>query len=66
MSDNEYGKGEKMQRYSVRMPPSLWEAAMNKSGMIPLSVIIRRLVEMWIKGEIKIMLSGDDETHSQN
>lgn len=48
---------EKMERYTLRMPPSLWEAAKTKSGIIPLSAIIRRLVEMWLHGEIDIDFS---------
>lgn len=33
---------------------SLWEQAQKKAGMRPMSAIIRRLLEKWVKGEIEL------------
>lgn len=52
-------EGEKMEQYSVRMTPSLWDTAMQKAGMIPLSAIIRKLLKLWIDGKIDIDLTKD-------
>lgn len=51
---------EKMERYTFRLPPSLLEVAKRKSGMVPLSKIIRKLLEKWVRGEIEIDYTGDD------
>ena len=52
-SDNDKPE-EIMEQYSLRMPPSLWAAAKEKAGMIPLSAIIRKLIEKWLKGEVEV------------
>lgn len=53
MADTKKGD-EKMKSFTMRMPPSLIIEAQEKAGMIPLSKIIRRLVEKWLKGEITV------------
>ncbi len=53
-------EGEKMEQYSVRMTPSLWETAKRKAGFVPLSVVIRMLIEKWLSGEIIIDLTKRD------
>lgn len=45
---------EKMERYTFRLPPSLLDIARQKAGLIPLSKIIRVLIEKWLSGEIVI------------
>lgn len=55
MSDAEKQKEtENMERYTFRLPPTLLDEAKQKAGMIPLSKIIRRLIEKWLNGEIRI------------
>jgi hypothetical protein len=51
MSKNQRIK-EKMQSFTFRLPPSLIEQLRDKAGSIPLSVVIRRLIEKYIKGEV--------------
>ncbi len=46
---------EKMKPYKVNFPPSLWIAARQKAGLMPLAKIIRTLVIMWLKGNIDLM-----------
>jgi hypothetical protein len=36
------------------MADSTWDAAKEKAGITPLSAIIRRLVKMWLAGEIEV------------
>lgn len=43
---------ENMQSFTFRLPPSLIEQLRDKAGSIPISVIIRRLIEKYIKGEV--------------
>lgn len=45
-------EGEKMMRYTFRLPESLLQQLQKKAGSIPVSAIIRRLIERYIKGEI--------------
>lgn len=45
---------EPMKPFSVRMPANLVEDVSRKAGTIPLAVIIRRLLEKWLKGEVSI------------
>lgn len=52
-------EGEKMEQYSIRMTPSLWDMAMQKAGMVPLSAIIRKLLKLWIDGKIDIDVTRD-------
>lgn len=53
-------EGEKMEQYSIRMTPSLWETAKRKAGFVPLSVVVRMLIEKWLSGEIVIDLTKKD------
>jgi hypothetical protein len=34
----------------------LWDRAKKRAGSIPISGVIRRLLEMWLAGEIKVTL----------
>lgn len=43
---------ENMISFTFRLPPSLIEQFKDKAGSIPISVIIRRLIEKYIKGEV--------------
>lgn len=40
--------------FTFRLPPSLLGQAKKKAGLVNLSVIIRKLVEKWLAGEITI------------
>lgn len=41
-----------MQSFTFRLKPTLIEQLKIKAGDIPISVIIRRLLEKYIKGEV--------------
>lgn len=43
-----------MKPHSFKMSDSLVQRAKEKAGMIPLSAIVRRLIEKWLDGEIKL------------
>lgn len=43
---------ENMMSFTFRLPPSLIEQFKEKAGSIPLSVVIRRLIEKYIRGEV--------------
>lgn len=45
---------DKMKSFTVRFPESLRRKAEDKAGMIPFSKILRKLVEMWVRGDIDI------------
>ncbi len=45
---------KKEERLTTRLPSSLLERAREKAGKIPLSRIVRRLLEMWLSGETEI------------
>ena len=47
-------EGEKMERYSFRLPVSLLKQLKEQAGLVPVSVVIRRLIEKYINGEIDI------------
>lgn len=49
--DDQQGR-EKMVSFTFRLPPSLIEQLKGRAGSIPISVVIRRLIEKYIKGEI--------------
>lgn len=51
--------GEKMESFNLRMPPSLVKSAKDKAGLIPLSAVIRTLIEMWLRGEIDLKQAGE-------
>lgn len=48
------GKGgkEKMESFTFRIPKTLIEQLKDKAGLMPISVVIRRLIEKYIKGDI--------------
>lgn len=46
------GVTQKMQSFTFRLKPGLIVELRNKAGSIPLSVVIRRLIEKYIKGEV--------------
>lgn len=49
------GDKDKMIQRTFRLPNSLWERALSKAnGLVSLSAIIRRLLEMWVNDEIDI------------
>lgn len=39
---------------SVKVEDSLWNAAKEKAGMVPLSAVIRELLRKWANGEIEL------------
>lgn len=45
---------EKMIAISFRLPPNILDELRDKAGSVPVSVIVRILVEKWLKGEIRI------------
>ncbi len=47
-------KGDKMIPYTFRLPTDLLEQLQDKAGLVPVSVVIRKLIEKFIKGEIKL------------
>ncbi len=50
-------KGDKpppMVTRNIAVPLDFWEDCKQKAGIRPLSAVIRKLLEMWLKGEIKI------------
>lgn len=50
-----------MGSFTIRVHSNLIEDAKKLAGWVPLSVVIRRLLRMWINGEIKLDLSKPDE-----
>jgi len=47
-------KGDKMLSYTFRLPGDILEALKEKAGLVPVSVVIRRLIEKFIRGEIDL------------
>lgn len=43
--------------FGVRIEKEVLEQAKKKAGLVPLSAIIRRLIEMWLRDEIKVDIS---------
>lgn len=39
---------------SVKISDTLWEKAKKKAGLIPVSAVIRELLDKWIRGEIDL------------
>lgn len=60
MSDNQpnqnpdEGSKPRMIQKAIYFEPNLWERAKTKAGLTPLAAIIRRLVELWLEGKIKL------------
>ena len=42
--------------FTVRLTKEEKEQAVKKAGDIPLSLIVRKLIQMWINGEIEIKI----------
>jgi predicted DNA binding CopG/RHH family protein len=47
-------KEQETANISLRVTPSLLERVKKKAGMIPLSKIIKRLLEKWVNGEVEL------------
>lgn len=43
-----------MVRRGLKVDLSLWEKAKTKAGITPISAVIRRLLEKWLKDEVDI------------
>lgn len=52
---------EKMGSFTIRVHSDLIEKAKEQAGWVPLSEVIRRLLKMWVNGEIKLDLSSPDK-----
>lgn len=50
-----------MKQFAGRAPESLLAKVKEKAGYIPLSVILRKLMEKWIAGEIELDLSNKSQ-----
>lgn len=50
-------EGEQMKQFAGRAPESLLKKVAEKAGYVPLSVILRKLLEKWVAGEIELDLS---------
>lgn len=46
------GRKPKMLSFTFRLKPELFSRLKEKAGDIPISVIIRRLIEKYIRGEV--------------
>lgn len=45
---------DKMMSFTFRLPKDLLKQLKERAGSIPISVVIRRLIEKYIKGEVGI------------
>lgn len=45
---------DKMMSFTFRLPRDLFQGLKDRAGSIPLSIVIRRLIEKYIKGEVGI------------
>ncbi|GEM_PF-5515553 len=45
---------EQLRTTSIKLPESFFMKVAEKGGQIPLAVVIRRLLEKWLKGEISL------------
>lgn len=48
------GSNDKMVIKSISINQSLWKQAQDRAGLMPLSAVIRRLLELWLSGKIKL------------
>lgn len=55
----------KMKPHPIKMPDSLWNKAVKKSGITPVAAVVRRLLDMWIKGEISLENSQSVQDENQ-
>jgi hypothetical protein len=44
----------KMIQRSISVEPDFWIQCKEKAGLTPISAIVRRLLELWLEGKIKI------------
>jgi transcription-repair coupling factor (superfamily II helicase) len=49
-----YEGKQQMKPHMIRFSDGTWAAAKAKAGITPLSAIIRKLVRLWLAGEIEI------------
>jgi hypothetical protein len=55
MTAKEKQKGElKMSAFSFRLEESLLKRLRSKAGRIPLAIVVRVLLEKWLKGDIEV------------
>jgi len=54
---NSKKEGNNMSSFTIRAPKTLLQQAREKAGYVPLSVILRKLLEKWITGEIELDLT---------
>jgi hypothetical protein len=59
MSNQSKKEIEKMTSFTMRVRPSLLDRAREKAGLVPLSTVIRLLIEKWLNGEIIIEQTKD-------
>lgn len=53
-------KGElKMSAFSFRLEESLLSRLRVKAGRVPLAIVVRILLEKWLKGEIEVDFTKD-------
>lgn len=45
---------EPMKQYSFKLPNNLLQDVENKADIVPVSKIIRALLEKWVKGEVEL------------
>lgn len=45
---------ELMKSFTVRMSEDLMERLKERAGLIPVSIVIRKLIEMYVNGEIEL------------
>ena len=43
---------KKMTQRSISIDMPLWNKAKEKAGMIPISAIIRKLLQLWVSGDL--------------
>lgn len=43
---------DRMESFTFRVPKNLLQSLRDRAGGIPISVVIRRLIEKYIKGEV--------------
>lgn len=46
---------------SLSIELSLWKQAQRKAGLLPISAVIRRLLQLWIAGKIRLEDYNDEE-----
>lgn len=60
MMSRDIQKGElKMSAFSFRLEESFLDKLRSKAGRIPLSIVVRVLLEKWLKGDIEVDFTKD-------